>query len=55
LKAVLLFEMPGVPDGAAEILTKFRPRLQNLIDVEAALDTLTEPQSKALFGEKMSY
>jgi hypothetical protein len=55
LKAVLLFEMAGVPDGAAELLVKFRPRLEKVIDVEAALDTLVEPQSKALFGEKMSY
>jgi hypothetical protein len=55
LKAVLLFEMAGVPDGAAEILIKFRPRLQNLIDVEAALDALAEPQSKVLFAEKTSY
>jgi hypothetical protein len=44
-----------VPDGAAELLVKFRHRLEKLIDVEAALDTLAEPQSKALFGEKMSY
>jgi hypothetical protein len=55
LKAVLLFEMAGVPDGAAELLVKFRPRLEKVIDVEAALDTLVEPQSKALFGEQMSY
>ena len=40
LKAVLLFEMAGVPDGAAELVVKFRPRLERLIDVEAALDTL---------------
>jgi hypothetical protein len=55
LKAVLLFEMAGVPDGAAELLVKFRPRLEKFIDVEAALDVLVEPQSKVLFGEKMSY
>jgi Methyltransferase FkbM domain len=55
LKAVLLFEMAGVPDGAAELFVKFRSRLEGLIDVEAALDMLVEPQSNALFGEKMSY
>jgi Methyltransferase FkbM domain len=55
LKAVLLFEMAGVPDGAAELFVKFRPKLEKIIDVEAALDTLAEPQSKALFGEKLSY
>jgi hypothetical protein len=55
LKAVLLFEMAGVPDGAAELLVRFRPKLEKVIDVGAALDALTEPQSKALFGEKMSY
>jgi FkbM family methyltransferase len=55
LKSVLLFEMAGVPDGAAELLVKFRPKLEKIIDIEAALDTLAEPQSKALFGEKLSY
>jgi hypothetical protein len=55
LKAVLVFEMAGVPDGAAEILVKFRAKLDKVIDVEAALDTLAEPQSMALFGEKLSY
>jgi hypothetical protein len=55
LKAVLLFEMAGVPDGAAELFLKFGPKLEKIIDVEAALDTLVEPQSKALFGEKLSY
>jgi hypothetical protein len=47
--------MVGVPDGAAELLVKFRHRLEKVIDVEAALDILVEPQSKTLFGEKMSY
>jgi FkbM family methyltransferase len=55
LKSILLFEMAGMPDGAAEILVKFRSRLEKLIDVGAALDTLAEQQSIALFGEKMSY
>jgi hypothetical protein len=47
--------MAGVPDGAAELLVKFRPRLEKFIDVEAALDVLVEPQSRDLFGEKLSY
>jgi Methyltransferase FkbM domain len=55
LKAVLLFEMAGAPDGAAELLIKFRSRLEKVIDVKAALDMLVEPQSKALFGEEMPY
>ena len=50
---MLLFEMAGVPDGAAELLVKFRPRLEKVIDVEAALDTLVEPKSKAFRRENV--
>ena len=38
-----------------QLLVKFRPKLEKIIDIEAALDTLAEPQSEALFGEKLSY
>jgi hypothetical protein len=55
LKAALLFEMVAVPDGAAESFLIFRPRFEKIVDVEAALQTLPEPPSKAHFGEKLSY
>ena len=40
LKLAALFSLFGQPDGAAEILTRFRTRLAERLDVDAALDLL---------------
>jgi hypothetical protein len=40
LKLAALFSVFGLPDCAAEILTRYRPLLSPLIDVNSALDML---------------
>jgi FkbM family methyltransferase len=50
-KLACIYELVGVPDCAAEVLTHFRGRLADLGDIDALLDRLTPP----LLGEKLSY
>lgn len=51
LKLACLMEIFGIQDCAAELLLKYRNRLQSLLDVDAALDLLTPD----LVGEKVGY
>jgi Methyltransferase FkbM domain len=50
-KLACVYELIGLPDCAAEVLNRFRPRLAALDDIEALLDALTPP----LLGEKLTY
>lgn len=51
LKLVAILELVGVPDCAAEVLTKFRNRFEGLVDIETVLDLLTPEMD----GERMTY
>jgi hypothetical protein len=51
VKLVSVYELIGLPDCAAEVLNRFRPRLAPFGDTEALLDALTPP----LLGEKLTY
>jgi hypothetical protein len=50
-KLACVYELIGLPDCAAEVLNRFRPRLAAVCDIEALLDALTPP----LLGEKLTY
>ena len=41
-KAAAIFSLFGLPDCAAEVLVRFRDRLAPMIEIDAALDLLTE-------------
>ena len=41
-KLAALFSLTGLPDCAAEILLRFRPILESVLDVSAGLDVLTQ-------------
>jgi hypothetical protein len=51
VKLASVYELIGLPDCAAEVLNRFRPRLADFGDTEALLDALTPP----LLGEKLTY
>jgi hypothetical protein len=51
IKLACVYELIGLPDCAAEMLNRFRPRLAAFGDIEALLDALTPP----LLGEKLTY
>jgi hypothetical protein len=51
IKLACIYELIGLPDCAAEVLNRFRPRLDVFGDIEALLDELTPP----LLGEKLTY
>jgi hypothetical protein len=51
VKLVCIYELVGVPDCAAEMLTHFWRRLADFGDIDALLDELTPP----LLGERLSY
>lgn len=51
VKLACVYELMGLPDCAAEVLNRFRPRLAAFGDIEALLDALTPP----LLGEKLTY
>jgi FkbM family methyltransferase len=51
IKLACVYELIGLPDCAAEVLNRFRPRLAAFGDTEALLDALTPP----LLGEKLTY
>jgi hypothetical protein len=51
IKLACVYELIGLPDCAAEVLNRFRLRLDAFGDTEALLDALT-PQ---LLGEKVTY
>jgi hypothetical protein len=51
VKLACIYELIGLPDCAAEVLTHFRDRLADLGDLDALLDALTPP----LLGETLSY
>jgi Methyltransferase FkbM domain len=51
VKLACIYELIGLPDCAAEVLTHFRDRLTDLGDIDALLDGLTPP----LLGERLSY
>ena len=50
-KLASVYELCGLPDCAAEVLNRFRPRLAELGDTDALLDALTPP----LLGEQLTY
>jgi hypothetical protein len=51
VKLASVYELIGLPDCAAEVLNRFRPRLAAFGDTEPLLDALTPP----LLGEKLTY
>jgi Methyltransferase FkbM domain len=51
IKLASVYELIGLPDCAAEVIKRFRPRLVPFGDTEALLDALTPP----LLGEKLTY
>lgn len=51
VKLACVYELIGLPDCAAEVLNRFRPRLAAFGDTEALLDALTPP----LLGEQLTY
>jgi methyltransferase FkbM-like protein len=51
IKLACVYELIGLPDCAAEVLNRFRPRLAAFGAPEALLDALTPP----LLGEKLTY
>jgi hypothetical protein len=51
IKLACVFELIGLPDCAAEVLNRFRPRLAAFGDTEALLDALTPP----LLGQDLTY
>jgi Methyltransferase FkbM domain len=51
IKLACVYELIGLPDCAAEVLNRFRPRLAAFGDTEALLDALTPP----LLGKKLTY
>jgi hypothetical protein len=51
IKLACVYELIGLPDCAAEVLNRFRPRLAAFGDTEPLLDALTPP----LLGEKLTY
>jgi FkbM family methyltransferase len=51
IKLACVYELIGLPDCAAEVLHRFRPRLAVFGDTEALLDALTP----RLLGEKLTY
>jgi Methyltransferase FkbM domain len=51
IKLACIYELIGLPDCAAEVLNRFRPRFAAFGDTEALLDALTPP----LLGEKLTY
>ena len=51
VKLACVYELIGLPDCAAEVLNRFRPRLAAFGDTEPLLDALTPP----LLGEELSY
>jgi Methyltransferase FkbM domain len=51
IKLACVFELIGLPDCAAEVLNRFRPRLAAFGDTEALLDALTPP----LLGQNLTY
>jgi hypothetical protein len=51
IKLACIYELVGLPDCAADVLNRFRPRLAAFGDTEALLDALTPP----LLGEKLTY
>jgi hypothetical protein len=51
IKLACVYELIGLPDCAAEVLNRFRPRLAAFDDTEALLDALTPP----LLGKRLTY
>jgi hypothetical protein len=51
VKLACIYELIGLPDCAAEILNRFRPRFAVFGEIEALLDALTPP----LLGETLTY
>jgi hypothetical protein len=51
VKLACIYELIGLPDCAAEVLNRFRPRLAVFGDLDALLDALTPP----LLGERLTY
>ena len=51
VKLACIYELIGLPDRAAEVLERFRPRLGEFGDTEELLDALTPP----LLGERLCY
>jgi hypothetical protein len=51
VKLACVYELIGLPDCAAEVIKRFRPRLVAFGDTEALLDALTPP----LLGRKLTY
>jgi hypothetical protein len=51
VKLACVYELIGLPDCAAEVLNRFRPRLAEFGDSEALLDALTPP----LLGKNLTY
>jgi Methyltransferase FkbM domain len=51
IKLACVYELIGLPDCAAEVLNRFRPRLAAFGDTDALLDALTPP----LLGEELTY
>jgi hypothetical protein len=51
VKLACVYELIGLPDCAAEVLNRFRPRLAPFGDTKALLDALTPP----LLGKKLTY
>ena len=51
IKLACVYELIGLPDCAAEVIKRFRPRLVAFGDTEALLDALTPP----LLGKRLTY
>jgi hypothetical protein len=51
IKLACVYELIGLPDCAAEVISYFRPRLDDFGDIEPLLDALTPP----FLGEQLTY